>query len=155
MSKHRPNGRLWALASALVLSGIPPAAHAVYAINLPWVRVAENATSAEAYMELQSSDAAALVAVRSDAAASITIRRPGKGIATVTKLPLPAGVPVMLAPGRYRIALTRLTHPIKLGDRVPLTLTIEAEDGSRQEISFDAEVRRRSVLEDHLHPHAH
>ena len=91
MSKRRRNVRLCALASTLVLAGIAQTAHAVYAINLPWVRVAENATSAEAYMELQSSDGAALVAVRSDAAASITIRRPGKGIATVRSCRCPRG----------------------------------------------------------------
>jgi periplasmic copper chaperone A len=149
------NRRLWAFASALVLAGIPPCAHAVLAINLPWVRVAGNAASAEVFMEIQSSEGATLVDARSDAATSVTIRRPGKGTGTIGKLPLPAGVPVMLAPDGYRLALTRLTHPIKLGDRVPLTLTLEAEDGTRQEISIDAEVRRRSALDDHLHPHTH
>ena len=149
------NFRYWALAFALIPAGIPSAAHAVFAISLPWVRVAASATSAEAFMELRSSDGATLVAVRSDAAASVTIRRPGKGPATITKLPLPAGVPVTLAPGGYHLVLTRLARPLKLGDRVPLTLTIEAADGSRQEIPVSAEVRRHSIIEDHLGPHAH
>jgi hypothetical protein len=41
---------------------------------------------------------------------------------------------------------------------VPLVLTIEAEDGSRQDIEVRIEVRRRSVLEDELreqHHHHH
>jgi copper(I)-binding protein len=157
MLNCRANGclRPFTVAFALVLAGIPPAAGTVLAINLPWVRVIGNATSAEVYMELRSGDRATLVAVRSDAAATITIRRPGKGTATITNLPLPAGVSVLLAPGGYRLALTRLAYPLKLGDRVPLTLTIEAGDGSRQEISIDAEVRRRSAIDDHLRPHSH
>ena len=150
------NSRRWLLAFALVVAGIPSAAHAVFAISLPWVRVAAGATSAEAYMELRSSDGATLVGVRSDAAAAVTIRRPGKGSATIEKLPLPAGVAVTLAPGGYRFVLTQLAHPLKLGDRVPFTLTIEAADGSRQEIPLSAEVRRRSILEDHhVGPHSH
>jgi copper(I)-binding protein len=155
MSKHCSNRRLWVLAAGLAIAGIPLIAHAVYAVNLPWVLVAGNATSAEVYMELRSSADAALVAARSDAAATVTIARPGKGAGVVGKLPLPAGVPVTLAPGGHRLMLARLTRPLKLGDRVPLILTIEAEDGSRQEISIDAEVRRHSALDDHLHPHVH
>jgi VCBS repeat-containing protein len=48
-----------------------------------------------------------------------------------------------------------LTRALKLGDRVPLMLTIESGDGSRQEIPIDAEVRRHSPIDDHLHGHAH
>ena len=40
-------------------------------------------------------------------------------------------------------------------DRVPIVVTIETADGSRQEIALQAEVRRRSALDDHLLGHKH
>jgi VCBS repeat-containing protein len=63
---------------------------------------------------------------------------------------------MQLAPGEYRIALTRLTRPLKIGDHVPVSLTIESADGKRQELLINAEVRRRSAYDDEMtHPHKH
>ena len=104
-------------------------------------------------MELFSSEGATLVGVRSDVAAGVTMRPPGTSRSTVDKIPLPAGTTVKLAAGGYRVALADLTRSLKLGDRVALVLVIEAADGSRQEISADAEVRRRSPSDDHKHAH--
>ena len=79
----------WGLALAL----IPVDAAAIFIATEPWVRVAANARSAEGYMELVSTDGAALVAVRCDAAAGVAIRAPGTTGATVGRLTLPAGTP--------------------------------------------------------------
>src|SRR5512144_2102212 len=125
-------------AGALALA---PRASAVLTINTPWVRPASAAAPAEAYMELRSSEGAALVAVTSEVAARIAIRAPGKGTAALGELALPAGETRLLAPGSYRLELGRVSRPLKLGDWVPLTLTFRNGDGSEQQIAIRAEVR--------------
>ena len=106
-------------------------------------------------MTLRSSDGAVLVGVRSDAAASVTIVAAGaKGVA-MDRLPLPRGEEVQLAPGKTRLRLLALNRTLKLGDRVPLVLAIEAADGSRQYIAIEVEVRRRSALDDEGREHKH
>ena len=143
-----------ALACAAVFALAPLDARAVVTINGPWVRVAADAVSAEAYMEIESSTRATLVEVRSDAAGKVTLRSPGKRIAAIAEVPLPAGIPVMLAPNGMRVGLQQLTRALKLGDRVPLILTIRDADGTVREIPISAEVRRHSAIDDHRRPHA-
>lgn len=106
-------------------------------------------------MELRSTDGAKLVAVRSDVTANVTIRRPGATRATVDVIPLPAGTSVVLAPGAFRFELIKLNRRLALGDRVALVITIEAVDGTRQEIPVSAEVRQRSPTDDHRILHSH
>ena len=106
-------------------------------------------------MDLTSTDGATLVGVTSNAAATATIRAPGQTAGKNVHVALPAKTLVALAPGGYRIALTGLTRQLKLGDRVKLTLSIEATDGSRQDIGVDAEVRLRSPLDDERRAHQH
>ena len=151
--RRRDWGR--AMACALVLALAPMDARAVVAINGPWVRVTAGAASAEAYMEIESSANAALVEVRSDAARKVALRPPGKRIATIAAVPLPAGTPVMLAPDGFRVGLLQLSRALKPGDRVPLILTIRDDDGTVREIPIHAEVRRHSAIDDHRHPHLH
>ena len=88
------------------------------------------------------------------------MQRPGKKRALADTIALPPRTNVKLAPGAYRFLLPKLKHPLKLGERVGLSLIVEAPDGSRQTIAVNAEVRRRSAYDDHLHPlhphsHAH
>jgi len=73
----------------------------------------------------------------------------------VTKIALPAGETVLLAPGAQRFAIAKLGKPLKLGDRVPLLLVVEGIDGGTQEIPVNAEVRRRSPTDEHRVPHKH
>lgn len=150
-----PDGRLLLVALGLAIAPNSATAASVFAVQEPWVRVAPNGRSAEAFMRLRSSDGATIVAVRSEMVVDVAIRPPGNGGATVNAIPLPPGVTVELAPGAYRLVLPKLDRSLKLGDRVPLLLTVEAADGSRQEIPVNAEVRRRSPTDDHLRPHKH
>ena len=106
-------------------------------------------------MQLRSTEGATVVGVSSEIAPDVAMRPPGTARATVGEIPLPANVPVLLAPGAYRFVLAKLGRPLKLGDRVPLVLVVEAPDGSRQEIPVNAEVRRRSPTDDHKIPHRH
>jgi copper(I)-binding protein len=127
----------------------------VTTVSDPWVRVAPNGKSAEAFMEIRSSEGATIVGVESDVTAEVSMQLPGTKRATADKIPLPGGTNVKLAPGAYRFLLANLNRSLKLGDRVALSLIVEAQDGSRQAIPVRAEVRRRSAYDDHLRPHSH
>jgi copper(I)-binding protein len=144
-----------ALSLGLALALVAQHASAHFIVNQPWARPAQRGQATEAYMDLASTDKAALVGVTSDVATTATIRAPGKTPGKNLRVPLPAQTLVALAPGGYRIALTGLMRPLKLGDRIKLTLTIEAADGSRQDIGVDAEVRLRSPLDDERRAHQH
>jgi copper(I)-binding protein len=147
--------RRGALACGLGLCMLATEASALFIVNQPWARPAKAGQTTEVYMNLTSTDGATLVAVRTDDAAAIALRGPGKGVRTVDKLALPAGTVVALAPGKDRIALIRLARALKLGERVALTLTIEGEDGVRQDIPVQAEARRRSPVDDERRAHGH
>ena len=140
---------IWGLVPML----IAPDASALFIVNQPWARPAKSGQSTEVYMNLTSTDSAALVAVRTDEAAAIVIRGPGKGARTLAKLPLPANTRVALTPGGNRLAIIKLTQSVKLGDHLALTLTIEGADGTRQDILVFAVARMRSPLDDELRAH--
>jgi copper(I)-binding protein len=144
-----------ALAIAFCLAPPPVLAVAVITITDPWVRVAPNARSAEAYMVVRSSEGGAIVGVRTDIDPGVAMQSPGSKRALVERIPLPPGTSVKLAPGAYRFVLPKLGRSLKLGDRVAFDLVFETSEGKRQEIPVSAEVRRRSAYEDHLLPHKH
>jgi len=148
-------GSRLALMLGLVATMTASPASALFIVNQPWVRPAPVAQSTEAYMDLTSTEGAKLVGVRTDAAKAATIRAPGTTAVTATGVTLPPKTLVSLAPGQYRVALNQLLRTLKLGDRVNLTLTIELDDGSRQEIAVNAEVRQRSPIDDERRAHTH
>jgi periplasmic copper chaperone A len=150
-----PCARRLLLACGLAVALIAPDASAIFIVNEPWVRLAPNGRSAEAYMNLTSTEGATLVGVRTEATASIEIRPPGTKRTTVSLIKLTAGENIELTPGGYRFVLASLNRPLKLGDRVAFVLTIEAEDGARTEIPVNAEVRLRSPTDDHRRGHNH
>jgi copper(I)-binding protein len=127
-------------------------AQGVVTINEPWVRVAPNGRSAEAYMRLTSSEGAALVSARSLAATDVRIIGPGHA-GGVAELDLPAHERVDLARGHYRIRLQGLRGDVSLGARIPLVVTLRGSKGNLLEVAADAEVRRHSPTEDESRPH--
>jgi copper(I)-binding protein len=141
------------LLCGLVLVLLAPDASALFIVNQPWLLPARSGQSTDVYMNLTSTNGAALVAVRTDEAASVVILGPGKGARTLDLLPLPAKTLVALAPGKTRIVLIRLARTVKLGERLALTLTIEGADGTRQDIPVLAEARLRSPVDDELRAH--
>lgn len=147
--------RVAAAAFVLGLATAAAQADGLFVVNQPWVRPAQAGQTTEAYMDLTSTAGAKLVSVASAAAPAVAIRAPDKRRGAAPTVTLPAGTLVALAPGEYRIALQRVARTLKPGDRVPLTLTIEAADGSRQEIPVDAEVRLHSPIDDELRAHKH
>ena len=142
---------------AVTLAFALPAAvaQALTIVNEPWVRPAAAGRSTEAFMNLTSTEGAALVAAHSDSAAATTLHRPGADRRAAAELALPAGAIVELAPGKYRLSLRRLSRNIKLGDIVPLTLTIRSVDGVLQDIAVGAVARLRSPVEDERRAHRH
>jgi copper(I)-binding protein len=139
----------------LMLALTPAIAAAVFVVSFPWARPAEKGGVTEVFMEVTSIEGATLVGARSKIAVSAMLVGPGARVKAAKSLTLPAGAPVVLAPGSYRVRLSPVDRTLKLGDVVPLALIIEASDGSRQEIGVNAEVRTRSVVDDHLHAHQH
>ena len=145
-----------ALTGLALVSPLEARAVAVITVSDPWVRVAPNGKSAEAFMEIMSTEGATIIRVETDVSAEVPMQRPGTKRAVADSIALPPRTNVKLAPGDYRFVLPKLNRPLKLGDRVALSLIVEAPDGSRQTIPVNAEVRRRSAYDDHLHPlHPH
>jgi periplasmic copper chaperone A len=147
---------IWsALMVALALGTTPSLAGALFIVNQPWVRPAKIAQTTEAYMNLTSTDGGSLVAVSTAAAKEAAIRAPGKSTINAPSVRLPAGTLVALAPGHYRVVLKQLLKALQPGDRVPMTLRVDLDDGSHQEIAVDAEVRLRSPIDDERRAHSH
>jgi periplasmic copper chaperone A len=162
LSKHdftmrRPSFRSLCSALMLGIAATAPAsqASAMFIVNQPWVRPAQVAHATEAYMDLTSTEGGKLVGVRSSVARTVAIRAPGKTAVTASGVTLLPGMLVSLAPGQYRIALVQLLRTLAPGDRVDLTLTVEDNNGSRQEIAVNAEVRMHSPIDDERRAHTH
>ena len=149
--RRASSGHAWGLVVGLALGFGSGAAHATLVVNQPWVRYSVSAHSADVYMDITSSDSAVVVAVSSAAAASAALTGP-RGVKTIA---LPAGMMVRLAHGGPRIVLRRLAHPLRLGDYIALSLTVEDSAGVRMEIPVRAEVRRHSPLDDERREHHH
>lgn len=132
------------IASSLFLS---LAAQAQVKVDDPWVRATvapQKATGA--FMQITSAKAAKVVAVSSPVAAMVEIHemKMDDGVMrmrAVDALPLPAGQAVALKPGSYHVMLMGLKQPIKAGETVPLTLTVEAEGGQRSAVEVKAVAR--------------
>src|SRR5260221_6115174 len=132
----------------LVLLLVATAARSAVTVTAPRVEPTTDSAASEAYMQLASTDDAVLTGARSPFATTVVIRAAGTYAKTLPQLALPAGVPVVLAPGAVHLVLRGLAHPLARGDRVPLVLTIEAANGTRQEITINAEVRPHSAADD-------
>lgn len=134
------------LASALFLA-FAAQAHAQVKVDDAWVRatVAPQKTTG-AFMQLTAARAVKVVAVSSPLAGVVEIHemKMEGGVMkmrAVDALPLPAGQAVALKPGSYHVMLMGLQRPIKAGETVPLTLTVEGEHGQRSTVLVKAEAR--------------
>ena len=112
-----------------------------------WVRatVAPQKTTG-AFMQLTAARPVKVVAASSPVAQVVEIHemKMDNGVMkmpAVEALPLPAGQPVTLKPGSYHVMLMGLKAPIKAGETVPLTLTVEGEDKQRTAVEIKAEAR--------------
>jgi periplasmic copper chaperone A len=113
----------------------------------PWVRgTVEGQTSTGAYMTLKSDTGARLVAVTSPVATRSSIHEVSMNgnvmrMRTLESLPIPAGSTVALEEGHDHLMLEGLSHALKEGDKVRLTLTFVDSGGKKQSVDVQAPVR--------------
>ena len=99
----------------------------------------------------------ALTAVASPAAArtelhSTSVEEGVMRMRPVARIELPSGKAVKLAPGGLHIMLIGVKQPLKPGDKVPLTLTVQRADfSSRSVFTVLAEVRAVAAENAHRH----
>ena len=125
------------------------AAQAQVKVDDPWVRATvapQKATGA--FMQLTSARPVKVVAVSSPVADMVEIHemKMEDGVMkmrAVDALPLPAGQVVALKPGSYHVMLMGLKAPIKAGESVALTLTVEGADGKRAAVEIKAQARAK------------
>ena len=136
-----------AVITALGLAAFSLSAMADVAVTDAWVRGTTPAQKATgAFMEITSSDAAALLSAASPAAGVVEIHtmKMEDGVMkmrAIPKLDLPAGKGVKLAPGGNHVMLMDLKQQMKEGDSVPVTLVVEGKDSKRSTIEVKAPVR--------------
>jgi periplasmic copper chaperone A len=122
-------------------------AHAEVTVKDAWVRGTVPAqTVTGAFMTLTSSEEAKIVGASSPAAKKTEIHTSmmmsGVNMMhSVDSIPLPAGKPVELKSGSYHVMLMDLVKPVKPGEIVPITFTIEGKDGKRTQLEVKAAVR--------------
>ena len=131
-----------ALAAIAALS-VASAAQAAPKVEAAWTRPAALGGTGAGFMTLKNPDAKpdALVAVESPLSKVVQIHQSSMsgGMASmkeVTRVAIPAGGAVTFAPGGYHLMLIGLTKPVKVGDKVPATLTFAS--GARVKVSFVA-----------------
>lgn len=113
----------------------------------PWIRgTVEGQRATGAFMKLTSVEGGTLLAAASPVARLVEIHQMSVegGLMTmraVERLPLPAGKRVELKSGGYHLMLMSLTQPMKVGDVVPITLTVEDLAGKRTNVEVQAVVK--------------
>jgi len=157
------DARKWlpAAALALALALAHAAAPAQVKVDNPWVRGAiPGQVATGAFFDITSGRDATLVKAESPVAAIVEVHEMQmKGnvmtMRPVQRMDLPAGKPVRLAPGGFHLMLLDLKQPVKNGETVPLTLTIEYADKKRETVEVRAEVRGLGTSQEQQHQHQH
>ncbi|MEO8137944.1 MAG: copper chaperone PCu(A)C [Betaproteobacteria bacterium] len=149
------------LALALSIAGAATSVLAQVKVENAWVRGAVPGQLATgAFVDLTSARDATLVKVESPVAAVVEVHASEMkdGMMTMraaAPLKLPAGKQVRLAPGGNHIMLMDLKQPVKNGESVPISLTVEYADAKRETIEVSAQVRGlgTSAAQEHQHKH--
>jgi periplasmic copper chaperone A len=135
-----------AFISIISSGGAALAADAVSVSN-SWVRATVPGQHvAGAYMDIAAKVRTALVAVESPVAGkaelhTMTMDGGVMKMRPLEKLELPANKTVNLKPGSYHVMLIDIKRVLKVGERVPLTLTFQDQKGIKSTLKLDAEVR--------------
>ncbi|HEX7943149.1 MAG TPA: copper chaperone PCu(A)C [Phenylobacterium sp.] len=127
--------------AALAAVSIAGAAHAAPQVSAAWSRPAAQGTTGAGFMTLSNPGAKpdALVSVESPLAGQVMVHQSSMsgGMASmkmVASVPVPAGGSVTFAPGGYHLMFMDLTRPLKVGDRLPATLTFAS--GAKVKATF-------------------
>ena len=135
------------MAFTLAALALAAAAHAQVTVSDPWVRATVPQQKATGlFMHIDAAQDVKLVAGQSPVAGVVEIHEMlmDKDVMKMSPIPgleLPAGQDVELKPGGYHVMLMDLKQQVKVGDEVPLTLTIENKDCSRATIELKAAAR--------------
>ena len=144
-----------ALFVLLCSSGASPVfAQSVKAENA-WARATvPGQKTGSVYVELTSSSDGALVAAASPVAAraelhSMTMEGGVMRMRALPRVELPAGKTVKLAPGGMHVMLVDLKQPLKAGDKVPVTLSVQSAGTSVTTLKLEVPVRGGEPAADH------
>lgn len=122
-----------------------------------WVRGTVPQQQATAlFAQITSSKGGALVAASSPQAGVVEVHQMSMAgdvmkMRAVPRLALPAGKAVVLKPSGYHVMLMDLKRPLKVGDVVTVTLTIETADKKLERVEVQAPVR--ALGEETVHKH--
>jgi hypothetical protein len=136
------------IASVLLLAPLLSLADADVKVKVTdvWARATVPGQSvAAAYLNVVSGGPAALVRAESPVAKTVELHEMKMDgsvmkMRAIPKIELPAGKPVKLEPGGLHVMLIDIKQPLKVGDKVPLTLVFDA-GGKTEKVNVDAEVR--------------
>jgi len=158
-SRARRSRIAGAAVAAMAVAMAASAALAQVKVDTPWVRAAvPGQLSTGAFFDVTSGRDATLLKVESPVAAVVEVHSSEmkNGVMTMRAVPtvaLPASKPVRFAPGGYHVMLMDLKQPVKNGESVPLTLTIEYADKKRETVEVKAPVRGVGTSQQHQHQH--
>ncbi len=122
-----------------------------------WARTTSpGQTNSAIYLTIVSQQEASVIAVTSSIAHSASLHSMTQdgGVMKMRELdilPLPAKQEVKLKPGGNHIMLDDLKHPLRVGDSVPLILTIKFADQHIEKISLNVQVKPLTASHEH-HP---
>lgn len=145
------------VAAVLLASASLPAWAANVSVADAWARATMPGQKVSAaYMTIRSDADAKLIGASSTAISRVEVHEMKMDgdvmrMREVQAIDLPGGKPVSLEPGGYHIMLMNLKQPIKAGESIPLTLTIES-GGKRQTVDVKASARAPGTG---AMPHAH
>ncbi len=143
------------LLAMLAIAIAPAYAQSGVEVSNAWARATVAAQKVGGvYLDIRSNAPARLVAAASPVAVRVELHNMSMEggvmkMAPVAGIALAAGQTVKLAPGGYHVMLVDLKRPLKAGDSVPLTLTIERADKTRASVEVKAEVRDMSAAAAH------
>ncbi|MBV4477082.1 copper chaperone PCu(A)C [Pseudomonas sp. B2M1-30] len=126
-----------------------------------WVRgTVANQSASGAFMTLTADSDSKLLSVASPVARDVqihemTMKNDVMSMGPVKSVDLPAGKAVKFDPNGYHVMLMGLTGPLKEGDSVPLTLTVENAKGEKEVLEVKAPVRALTNMEGHDHSKMH
>lgn len=143
----------------LILSvalGLPTLALSQTTVAEPWVRgtVAQQKATG-LFAKITSATGGKLVAASSPVAGVVEIHEMRMDGDTMKMrqlaqgLDLPAGKAVELKPGGYHVMLMDLKQPLKDGELVPVTLTIEGPSGKKETVELKAPVKPLGAMAGH------
>ncbi|WP_296261151.1 MULTISPECIES: copper chaperone PCu(A)C [unclassified Pseudomonas] len=145
--------------AACLLGCISLSAVAQPRVDDAWVRTTvPGQPSSGAFMRITAEVDSKLLSVASPAAKDVQIHEMSMTqdvmrMGPVNYVPLPAGKPVSLDPEGYHVMLMGLVGQLKEGDQVPLTLTIETDQGVRETVQVNAPARSMKDSMDMGHDH--